>query len=172
MVVDDFRASYDRVSGDVLSERQAYRWVAGELKGLPYPHAQATLERMFGEPAARLLGPSYGTGAVVVPTRRTGAGAAHRGHAREDWQGQVIAMSADRARDFLSRVEATNLGTETLDQLTDDVRRLTVAYQQRPLETLLGDMVNTQDRVFGFLEGCQRPEQTRDLYFLAGSPRD
>jgi hypothetical protein len=26
-------------------------------------------------------------------------------------------MSADRARDFLTRIEASNVGTETLDQL-------------------------------------------------------
>jgi len=28
MTVDDFRLSYERVCGESLSERQAYRWVA------------------------------------------------------------------------------------------------------------------------------------------------
>ena len=77
-------------------------------------------------------------------------------------------MSADRARDFLTRIEASNVGAETLDQLLDDVRRLVVAYQQQPLPTLLGDLVDTQDRAFGLLEGHQRPTQTRDLYLIAG----
>jgi hypothetical protein len=80
----------------------------------------------------------------------------------------VIAMSADRARDFLTRIEASNVGAETLDQLIDDVRRLVVAYQQQPLPTLLGDLVDTQDHAFELLEGRQRPAQTRDLYLIAG----
>lgn len=60
------------------------------------------------------------------------------------------------------------MGAETIDQLADDVRRLVVAYQQQPLEELLGDMVDTQDRAFNLLEGRQKPSQTRDLYLLAG----
>ncbi|MGH3930777.1 MAG: hypothetical protein ACRDTF_12450 [Pseudonocardiaceae bacterium] len=39
---------------------------------------------------------------------------------------------------------------------------------QQPLPTLLDDLVDIQDRVFRLLEGRQRPEQTRDLYLLAG----
>ena len=54
LTLEEFRKNYQRATkGTVLSERQAYRWVAGELRGLPYPQAQATLEEMFGEPVAR-----------------------------------------------------------------------------------------------------------------------
>ncbi|MGH3754574.1 MAG: hypothetical protein ACRDRP_18115 [Pseudonocardiaceae bacterium] len=151
----------------MLSERQAYRWVAGELSTLPYPAAQGTLEKMFGEPVTRLLGPPYGIQAPQPVRCRHGA-APGRGTARTDWEGQVIAMSADRARDFLTRIEASNVGAETLDQLIDDVRRLVTAYQQQPLPTLLGDLVDTQDRAFGLLEQRQRPAQTRDLYLMTG----
>ncbi|MGH4017163.1 MAG: hypothetical protein ACRDSL_25200 [Pseudonocardiaceae bacterium] len=77
-------------------------------------------------------------------------------------------MSADRARDFLSRIDASNVGAETLHQLADDVRRLVIANQQQPLTDYLGDLVDTQDRAFTLLEGRQRPEQTRDLYLVAG----
>ncbi|MGB6165783.1 MAG: hypothetical protein WCF33_14020 [Pseudonocardiaceae bacterium] len=167
ITLEEFRKRYQRTAGVALSERQAYRWVAGELRGLPYPQAQATLELLFGEPVARLLGPPYGTGALLSTRRRDGA-APERGSARTDWEGQVIAMSADRVRDFLTRIEASNVGAETLDQLIDDVRRFVVAYQQQPLPTLLGDLVDTQDRAFGLLEGRQRPAQARDLYLIAG----
>ncbi len=168
VTLEEFRKNYQQAAkGAVLSERQAYRWVAGELRGLPYPQAQATLEEMFGEPVARLLGPPYGTGALA-PTRRHNGAAPHRGTARTDWVGQVIAVSADRARDFLTRIEASNVGTETLAQLIDDLRRLVIAYEHQPLPTLLGDLVDTQDRAFVLLEGRQRPEQTRDLYLIAG----
>ncbi len=167
VTLEEFRKQYQRTAKAELSERQAYRWVAGDVRGLPYPQAQAALEQLFGEPVARLLGPPYGIGAVRPSRRRDGA-APERGSARTDWKGQVIAMSADRARDFLTRIEASNIGAETLDQLIDDVRRLVTAYQQQPLPTLLGDLVDTQDRAFGLLEGRQRPEQTRDLYLIAG----
>ncbi len=166
LTTDQFRKDYARVSGTELSERQAYRWVAGDISKLPYPHAQTALERMFGEPVARLFGPPYGNG-LVVPARRLDR-PSDRGCARTDWEGQVISMSADRARDFLTRAEASNLGRETIGQLTDDVRRLVVSYQQQPLTGLLSEMADTQDRAFGLLEGRQKPEQTRDLYLLAG----
>ena len=167
VTLEEFRKQYNQTAKAELSERQAYRWVAGEVRSLPYPQAQAALERLFGEPVARLFGPPYGIEAVRPLRRRDGV-ALKRGIARADWEGQVIAMSADRARDFLSRIEASNVGAETLDQLIDDVRRLVIAYPQQPLPTLLDDLVDTQDRAFGLLEGRQRPEQTRDLYLIAG----
>lgn len=68
LTLEEFRKQYQRAAGGtVLSERQAYRWVAGEVRSLPYPQAQATLEKMFGEPAARLFGPPYDTGALGSP---------------------------------------------------------------------------------------------------------
>ncbi len=167
MTLDDLRKRYAAIAGSELSERQAYRWIDGTLKGLPYPHSQAALEKIFEEPARRLLGPPYGTG-IILPARRLEIPGLPRGHARDDWQGQLITMSAERAREFLTRAETTNVGTETLDQLADDVRRLTVAYQQEPLESLLVDMGETQRRAFELLEGRQRPTHTRDLYLMAG----
>lgn len=168
LTVAQFRKDYAQVSGTALSERQAYRWVAGGIDRLPYPHAQSALEEMFGEPVTRLFGSPYGVGAVV-PARDLNLTAAFgRGEARADWEGQLISMSADRARNFLAKAEATNIGPETIDQLADDVRRLAVASQQQPFPLLLQDLVETQDRAFGLLEGHQKPEQTRELYLMAG----
>ncbi|MGH3904901.1 MAG: hypothetical protein ACRDTE_12030 [Pseudonocardiaceae bacterium] len=142
VTLDEFRRDYNRAGEAVLSERQAYRWVTGEVRGLPYP-AQATLETMFGEPVERLFGPPYGIEALR-PGRCRGGSMPERGAARTDWEGQVITMSADRARDFLTRIEASNVGAETLDQLIDDVRRLVLTFQQQPLPALLGDLADTQ----------------------------
>jgi tetratricopeptide (TPR) repeat protein len=167
MTLRDLRDRYEAITRTEMSERQAYRWVNGEVKGQPYAHSQAALEEMFGEPAVRLLGPPHGSG-LVVQARPLEPDFGSLNHERSDWQRQVIAASALRARDFLSRMEVPNVGSETLDQLTDDVRRLTVDYQQQPLETLLADMSETQRKVFELLEGRQRPMQTRDLYLLAG----
>ncbi|UUV33568.1 helix-turn-helix transcriptional regulator [Amycolatopsis roodepoortensis] len=167
MTLRDLMDRYREITGTEMSERQAYRWVNGDLKRHPYAHAQVALEQVFGETASRLLGPPIGSGLVLQTSPIEPIGLPPD-HERYDWQRREIAMSAKRAREFLSRTEVTNVGTETLDQLTDDVRRLTVAYQQEPLETLLGDMSETQSKLFGLLEGQQRPKQSRDLYLLAG----
>lgn len=166
VTTDELRRRYAEVSGSVLSERQAYRWVAGELRSLPHPLACRALERIFGEPVARLLGPPYGAG--LAPAAGGTRPSPSRGGDRDDWQGQVLSMAAIRAREFLQRTEVTNVGTETLDQLGDDVRRLVIAAQVDPLPGLLDDMADTQRLAFELLEGRQRPEQARDLYLLAG----
>lgn len=168
LTIDQFRKMYAEASGTTLSQRQAYRWVAGEVARLPYRHAQGVLERMFGEPAGRLLGPPYGVGVGAIARSSELAFSFGRGRARTDWEGQLISMSADRARNFLAHAEETNLGPETIDQLTDDVHRLAVASREQPLPLMLPELVDTQDRAFGLLEGRQKPEQTRDLYLLAG----
>lgn len=166
MTIAAFRRRYQQVARTELSGRQAYRWVAGELRSLPYPHACAALERIFAEPARRLLGPPYG-----LPPRgadRQGRPRRGRGGQRTDWEGQLITMSADRARAFLSTAGASNVGRETIEQLGDDVRGLVTDYQCRPLTELLGEMADAQSRAFAFLEGRQKPEHTRELYLLAG----
>lgn len=165
ITVDELRKQLRNQAGMDLSQRQAYRWLSGNLKGLPYPSARAALETFFGEPAVKLFGPPYGDASVTPPP--SGMELCRRGHVRTDWEGQVIAMSADRARDFLAKAESSNVGAETIDQLADDVRRLVTEYPRQSLDGLLGDMVEVQDRAFGLLEGRQRPSQARDLYFLA-----
>lgn len=80
----------------------------------------------------------------------------------------MLSTFATRARDFLLRMEVSNVGTETLDQLGDDIRRLVIAYQLDPLPGLLADMAEAQQRSFELLEGRQRPDQAHDLYLLAG----
>ncbi len=167
MTVQDLRDRHREITGTELSERQAYRWLGGDMKGRPYPHSQAALEQMFCESAVRLFGPPHGSG-LVLQAHSNEVIALPHDPAQQDWQRQVLATSAQRAREFLSRTEVPNVGAETLDQLTDDVRGLTVDYQQKPLESLLGKMSATQSEIFGLLEGRQRPSQTLDLFLLAG----
>ncbi|MGH3935143.1 MAG: hypothetical protein ACRDS1_09235 [Pseudonocardiaceae bacterium] len=85
VTLEEFRKNYQRAAGGtVLSERQAYRWVAGELSGLPYPAARGTLEEMFGEPVTRLFGPPYGI-ETLQPVRCRNGAAPGRGTERTDW---------------------------------------------------------------------------------------
>jgi hypothetical protein len=80
---------------------------------------------------------------------------------------EMLKMAARRARDF-ALIGQTPLSDETMEQVADDVRRLCVAYPQRPLATILGDMVTTQDTLFALLEHRQRPRHASQLYLLAG----
>ncbi|MGH8903705.1 MAG: hypothetical protein ACRDYA_19040, partial [Egibacteraceae bacterium] len=79
-----------------------------------------------------------------------------------------VAMTARKALRFSATVEGSNIGPETLDQLRDEATRLARAYLIQPVTTLLSDLVEVQDVAFRLLEGRQRPDQTRDLYLLAG----
>jgi hypothetical protein len=121
--LDVFRQQFREVSGTEVSERQAYRWLVGEVRKLPYPHARVALEKMFREPAKNLLGPPLRYPSAVSSIRAI-TSEARRDYARNDWEGQLISMSADRARDFMAKAETTNVGPGTIDQLADDVRRL------------------------------------------------
>lgn len=77
-------------------------------------------------------------------------------------------MSARRAKNFVFLANRGNLPTEALDQIHDDVRSLAHDYPLRPLSALLGDLVQTQETLYGVLENRQRPEQARQLHFLTG----
>ncbi|QMU79928.1 XRE family transcriptional regulator [Streptacidiphilus sp. PB12-B1b] len=78
-------------------------------------------------------------------------------------------MAARRALRFTAMAEGSSVGPETLGQIHDEVRRLTVAYPKLALPTLLGDLVEVQDLTFQLLEhGRVKPLQARELYLLAG----
>jgi len=55
-----------------------------------------------------------------------------------------------------------------MDQLYDDVKAIAAAYQRKPLTAVAAPLAETQDAIFSLLETRQRPNQSRDLYVLAG----
>jgi hypothetical protein len=81
---------------------------------------------------------------------------------------RILAMAVRRAIKFGAAADASNVGSDSLDQLRTETGRLAVAYLQQPLSLVLGDIVSLQDHTFTLLEGRQRPRETRDLYVIAG----
>ncbi len=69
-------------------------------------------------------------------------------------------------------IEVSNVGAETLVQLIDDVRRLVTTDNHQPLPTLLGDLVDTQERAFGLLEGRRAQSRAGICTRSPGSPAD
>jgi hypothetical protein len=116
---------------------------------------------MFGQPIDALLSPWLDQGGP--PTKDFSSQGAIGVNNKE-----VLEMAAQRARRFALGTSASNLTGESMDQLHDDVAMLAVTYQQQPLSTFLGQLVETQDTLFTLLEGRQPPAYTRRLLLLAG----
>ncbi|MFJ8431983.1 hypothetical protein ACIQ9P_11870 [Kitasatospora sp. NPDC094019] len=182
-----------RLAGLSVSKRQFERWYGGAVKTRPYPDQCRVLEAMFGGISVdQLLGPARprpdvrGVSPLVVPPPQPvpvllpseqaqvlPAGGLFSSEARLDAGTteleRQVAMAARRALRFTAMAEGSSIGPETLGQIQDEVRRLTVAYPKLALPTLLGDLVEVQDLTFRLLEhGRVKPLQARELYLLAG----
>ncbi|WP_406201797.1 hypothetical protein OH807_22550 [Kitasatospora sp. NBC_01560] len=183
-----------RLRGLSVSKRQFERWYGGAVKTRPYPDQCRVLEAMFGvsvgvllapAPAASLPAPATAASFVLPPPRPVPvllpseqaavlpAGGPSNSETRFDAGTteleRQVAMAARRALRFTAMAEGSSIGPETLGQIHDEVRRLTVAYPKLALPTLLGDLVEVQDLTFRLLEhGRVKPLQARELYLLAG----
>jgi transcriptional regulator with XRE-family HTH domain len=81
---------------------------------------------------------------------------------------EVIMDAAGQSAEFSEWAEATNIGSTTLEQLDEDVRRLARDYLNNPPLPLMLATLRVRNRVFTLLEGRQHPSQTRHLYLVAG----
>jgi hypothetical protein len=149
--VDDLRRQFARLSGSELSERQAYRWLSGDLRGRPYPHACATLEQLFGESAARLLGqPSDLKPDLATASLET----------------LLITAGRESAEHALNSAAALDPGA--LEALHSEAERLARAYYTAAPLTLLSDLVRLRDTVYVQLDRTHKPRQRAELYLIAG----
>lgn len=181
---DDF-TSASRELGRLMtvSERQAGRWMGGRLGGLPHPATCRVLEHMFGEPAEALFGPPQRDTPTdqrnVVSESRPMAGTTGQvgnwqvpgtGEGRDDsatTEKEVAMVAAESAR-FGQFVEQTNVGPHTLEQFRADATRIVTTYPNRPVYPIFVELRELRNRVFELLEGRQHPEQTKELYLVAG----
>ncbi len=183
-----------RLRGLSVSKRQFERWYGGAVKTRPYPDQCRVLEAMFGVGVDQLLAPAP-AGPVSVPATTASfavppprpvpvllppeqaaalpVGGPSSSEPRLDAGTteleRQVTMAVRRALRFTAMAEGSSIGSETLGQINDEVRRLTAAYPKLALPTLLGDLVEVQDLTFQLLEhGRVKPSQARELYLLAG----
>jgi hypothetical protein len=160
----DFCEEYARTARKLelavsVTPQHVSRWMAGKLKGLPYPAQRRVLEHMFGVDATALFAPPtsdlarYG---AIVPGEMF--------HSPEE----VIAMAASESARFGQFAEQTNVGPHTLEQFEADLRRIVTTYPNRPVYPMFVELRELRNRAFELLEGRQRPDQSRDLYLVAG----
>ncbi|MGI5348814.1 hypothetical protein ACQEU8_11545 [Streptomyces sp. CA-250714] len=165
---EEIAAEFDRLAGQLnedatLSPRHLRRLASGERSNTT-PVTRRVLQAMFGKPLNVLLQPweatassgEHSSSGLVVAKDQS------------DIDRELIALAAQRAKEFTLAANQGNITTEAMEQVHDDVRRLATEYPQRPLPDLLGDLVQTQELLYKLLENRQRPEQARQLYFLTG----
>lgn len=121
------------------------------------------------------LGPSHGEprpddGALAGQLDRSGVGS--HGDS-ETSQLNPAALTAAAARDslaFASWAETSNVSTSALEHLTCELGRIAINYVHAPLLPLFRDLVGLRSLAFELLTtGRQRPQQARELFFLAGT---
>jgi tetratricopeptide (TPR) repeat protein len=146
-----------------ISARHLGRLARGEREATgATPATRRALQALFGMSPEDLLRPYNPASGAAAPAIDSPLVLPSPGTERS-----ILAMAAERARRFtLLTSESTT--PDAVDQLRDDVQRLALAYPQRPLTEILGDLVETQDTLFTLLERRQNPEQARQLHFLAG----
>jgi len=167
----DFARTSDQLNeGLTVSTRQVDRWMVGDLDGLPHPAACRVLEQMFGESAERLFGPPEPASRGEVTTVEVLRPAPVGNEPVEDLavQREVTMAAAESAR-FGQFAEQSNVGPHTLEQFRADLARIVTTYPNRPVYPLFIEVRALRNRAFELLEGRQYPEQSRELYLVAGA---
>ncbi|MGH3975438.1 MAG: hypothetical protein ACRDS9_19220, partial [Pseudonocardiaceae bacterium] len=171
----EFQKDFVRASDQLderldVSTRQVARWMAGNLDGLPHPAACRVLERMLGESAERLFGPPDPTARAEVTTVELTGPVPVDSEPVEDLAVQrEVAMAAAESARFGQFAEQSNIGPHTLEQFRADLARIATTYTNRPVYPQFVELRALRNRAFELLEGRQYPEQSRELYVVAGA---
>ncbi len=153
-----------------VSTRQVGRWMVGDLDGLPHPAACRILEQMFGQSAERLFGPPDPTSRAEVATVEVPGPVPVGTEPVEDLAVQrEVAMAAAESARFGQFAEQSNVGPHTLEQFRADLTRIVTTYPNRPVYPIFVELRALRNRAFELLEGRQYPEQSRELYLVAGA---
>jgi hypothetical protein len=132
-----------------VSERQAKRWLGG---GAPLPRAVScrVLERWFGEPIERLLGPPE----IEISRAEV---------TEEEFLVSAARESVDHAIESSSALDPS-----ALEHLQAAAGRAAVAYYVTPSLGMLTDLVKLRNTVYEQLDRTHKPRQQADLYLIAG----
>jgi hypothetical protein len=109
----------------------------------------------------------YGAVAAAWTAAREDPPPADEHEARRSVEWMVI-MAARESADFGRAAGRGNLSPRTIEQFHDDIARLAARYPHRAVVPSFADIVELRDQVFDLLEDRQRPDETRDLYVVAG----
>ena len=97
------------------------------------------------------------------------SGSAQDGTSRAHDLRALSAQAAAASLEFAESVTPSNITDDTLEHLSFEISRIATDYVHAPLLPLFGDLIHVRDQIFTFLTGRQRPQQTRELFLLAGT---
>ncbi|QES57744.1 hypothetical protein DEJ51_29220 [Streptomyces venezuelae] len=147
-----------------IEKRQFLRWAHNDVRTLPRREARRVLAHLFRPFTVETLFAPAGAGQDAPAALRAAQCGTEHPAAMED----AVTAAAEESAGFAARVEASNVGPHTMEQLEADLRRIVTTYPNRPVGPLFEEVRALRDRVFEKLEGRQTPSQTRDLYMAAG----
>ncbi|MER6912464.1 hypothetical protein ABT354_12415 [Streptomyces sp. NPDC000594] len=159
-----------------IERRQFIRWARGEIKGQPRKEARRILAHLFRPVGVdRLFVPPAPGGGAAVDRRRAAdpwyagvlGGRGGPGGPAEEAE-DVVMAAANESADFAVKVDGSNVGPATLEQLEADIRRMMLTYPHRPVGPLFTEVRRLRNRAFELIEGRQPPHHTLDLYLAAG----
>ncbi|MFF4605271.1 helix-turn-helix domain-containing protein [Streptomyces sp. NPDC001339] len=81
----------------------------------------------------------------------------------------LAAGAAQSSRAFAEFISPSNVSTDELEQFGFTLARIATDYVHAPLLPLFTDLIAVRDELFDRLEGRQRPQQSRELFMLAGT---
>ncbi|MGH3768624.1 MAG: hypothetical protein ACRDS0_24800 [Pseudonocardiaceae bacterium] len=171
----EFQKEFIRIADQLgerltVSTRQVERWMVGDVHGLPHPAACRVLEQMFGESAERLFGPPEPASRAEITTiEEPGPAAVGSEPVAEVALQREVAMAAAESARFGQFAEQSNVGPHTLEQFRADLTRIATTYPNRPVYPIFVELRALRNRAFELLEGRQYPEQSRELYLVAGA---
>lgn len=81
----------------------------------------------------------------------------------------MVTGAAAVSLEFLSWAESDRVPSAVLDHISSELRRIAVDYVHRPLPPLFFDLVALRDNTFRLLKERPHPQQSRELFFVAGT---
>ncbi|WKK22181.1 helix-turn-helix transcriptional regulator [Streptomyces olivoreticuli] len=147
----------------IAGEQQSYwsKLESGTVRLTELPRAIAFLEAL-GTPAE--LAP--------LPLRASPTRVPHTTDNSTDPHITGLRLATEAASSSLAFTEhamLSNVDDDELEFLSMEIGRIATAYVHARLTPLFQDLVTVRDRIFGLIQGRQRPSQTRDLFMLAGT---
>src|SRR5436305_1315130 len=164
LFVLDARTLLAALSGARSAQPSA--WLPAPLDPREETVAATHLALMSGSTLGAGPSPEEDVGSTSYTGTQKGSPSA--GFRVQEARGNVLMGVADESARFLRDTEASRIGSLTLDQLEADLRWLAHAYLNQPLAELFFPTVQLRNLIFTLLERNRYPEQTRQLYLIAG----
>ncbi|MFG2136597.1 helix-turn-helix domain-containing protein [Streptomyces sp. NPDC048650] len=77
--------------------------------------------------------------------------------------------AAQSSSEFAEFMSSSNVSADELEQFGFALARIATDYVHAPLLPLFTELVTVRDELFDRLQGRQRPQQSRELFMLAGT---